>query len=147
MAVPTLRAEPFFSVAKSVQSTATACESSWSVNAHLLVVAQNDWLGPEPMLSFAKFAVFRSSQGVLVRRAILTIRNQRQRFEATAKPNDAGALTTCSPRLTPRHRQPTSIAQECFPDIPVGAKYGAVALGSDSVDSSPSARRRPRAIS
>jgi len=70
------------------------------------------------MLALPSFAVFRSSQGVGAP-AILSIRNQQQRFEATAEPNYAAALTTCSSGLTSRHRQSTSIAQDCLPDIPV----------------------------
>src|SRR5262245_7131796 len=42
--------------------------------------------------------LFHCSQGVGAP-AILPIRNQRQRFEATAKPNYAAALTTCSSGL------------------------------------------------
>jgi len=71
------------------------------------------------MLSFAKFRGLPQQPGSWWAVPSLTIRNQRQRFEATAKPSYAVALTTCSSRLTPRHKQPTSIAQECFPDIPV----------------------------
>ena len=49
----------------------------------------------------------------LPRRAVRTICNERQRFEATAKPSycTSAALTTCSPRQTSSTRSRPQIAQ------------------------------------
>jgi hypothetical protein len=44
------------------------------------------------MLSFCEVSRSSAAARELVRRAILTIRNQRQRFEATAKPNYGGGI-------------------------------------------------------
>jgi len=69
----------------------------------------------------------------LVRRAILTIRNERQMFEVAAKPGHGGGMDDMFTSAdTKAQKVYVKSLTECFPDIPVVAEEGAAALGTDS---------------